>query len=472
MIEKKTKIICTIGPSSSSKDILKELSLNGMNVARLNFSHGSFEEHYEKIKNIKELRKEGYKISLLLDTKGPEVRVGDLENEKAEIKRNDIIRISMSPILGNCNKFSVSYPNLYDDVNDDSTIKIDDGKLILKIIEKDSINRELVCKAMNSHILKQRKSVGVPFTSLNVKYISEQDIEDLKFGCENDFDYVAASFTRTAQDIIDLRKILNDNNGTRIQVIAKIENQQGFDNIDEILDVADGIMVARGDLGVEVNIEDVPVMQKVLIKKARAKGKIVIIATQMLESMISSMVPTRAEVSDIANSIYEAVDAIMLSGETANGKYPIEACAMERRIASRVESVLNYHKFAERAFNTTQHDHNDSIAFSVANTAILSDAKLIVCFSKTGNTAKRISMYRPECPILSISDDEKVMNILGLYYAVYGLYLEKYITSIDSYEEIALKKAKELGIKEGEHIILTGGDGIGNTNLMKILTVK
>lgn len=472
MLTKKTKIICTIGPSSEDINTLKTLSENGMNVARINFSHGSYEEHQKKIDNINALKKKGYNISLLGDTKGPEIRVGELENGSADIKTNDIVRISMKPLVGNKEMFSVSYPKLFNDLDVGKIIRIDDGKLSLQVKEKDNKKKELVMIALNDHVLLPRKSVGVPFTELNMDYISKQDKNDLLFACKNSFDYLACSFTRTADDIISIRKILDKNNGEKIQIIAKIENQQGFDNIDSILDVADGIMVARGDLGVEVNIEDVPVMQKALIKKTRSKGKIVIIATQMLESMQYSLMPTRAEVSDVANSIYEGVDAIMLSGETASGKYPLESCLMESKIAMSVEKVLNYHKFAERSFQATSRDHNDSIAFSVANTAILSKAKLIVCFSKTGNTAKRISFYRPACPILSISDDIKVKDYLGLYYGVNGMYIKSYKTTLDSYEALALEKAKEFDIKPGENIILTGGDGIGNTNLMKIITVK
>lgn len=471
MINKKTKIICTIGPSSDKKEIIEKLIDNGMNVARINFSHGNHKENGAKLKVIKELISEGKNIGVMLDTKGPEIRVGMVQDDLIELKHGKNLKISMQEVLGTPEEISVSYPQLFDDVNIGTLIRIDDGKLGLTVIEKDYENRKLICNVLNDFKLKSRKSIGIPFTTLNMDFISKKDEEDLKFACENDFDFIAASFTRKKQDVLDVKNVLHKYGGDDIKVIAKIENHDGFNNIDEILEVADGIMVARGDLGVEVSFEEVPIIQKALIHKAKSRGKIVIVATHMLESMQYNPTPTRAEVSDVANAVYEAVDAVMLSGETAAGNFPVESVEMEARICSRVEKELDYHKLTEHRFKNALNDHSDSIAFSVASTALMNNAKLIICFSRTGNTARRISFYRPECPIFSISDVEKVKRTLSLNFGVYGLYKEKYEVSLQSFEIIAKELAREYGLKEGDNFIITGGDAIGNTNFMKIIAL-
>lgn len=471
-ILKKTKIIATIGPVSQSKEVIKQLIDAGMNVARLNFSHGDYPSHQEKIDTLKELIAEGENIAILLDTKGPEVRTGDFENGKVTYTKDSVVRVSMTPCLGNLEKFSVSYPKLYDDLDIGSIIRIDDGRLSMMVVEKDDAKRELVMEVLNTHTISNKKSLVAPLSRLSMPFVSEKDYNDIIFGCKNGVDFIAASFTRTAQDILDIKKILKEQNCEHVQVIAKIENQEGYDNADAILDVADGLMVARGDLGVEVAPELVPIIQRDLVKRSRNKGKTVIIATHMLDSMQNNPSPTRAEVSDVANAVFEVCDSVMLSGESASGKFPVESVRMEARIASQVENVLSYHKQAEKIYEVSTADYNNAIAYSVANTVILSAAKLIVCFTKTGGTARRISRFRPYCPIISISSSHIVTRSLCLTWGVYGHYLESYAEDIHEFERIACEIAKDYGVKVGETIVITGGDGIGGTNFMKILVVK
>ena len=324
-IFKKTKIVATLGPASESKVMIKKLIDAGMNVARLNFSHGDHTTHLAKIKTVKELISEGNNISIMLDTRGPEIRSHEFEGGTANFAKGDITRISMTKVLGNNKKFSVSYANLLDDIEVGKLIKFDDGKITFEVIEKDLKNREIVVKALNPHTLKDRRNCIAPFARLTMPFISEQDRKDILFGCEQNINYIAASFTRRVDDVIALRNILKEVNKEYIQIIAKIENQEGLDNLDAIIQVADGIMVARGDLGVEIPPENVPVAQKEMILKCKQAGKPVIVATQMLESMMKYPTPTRAEVSDVANAILDVADAVMLSGESASGDYPVES---------------------------------------------------------------------------------------------------------------------------------------------------
>ena len=469
-ISKKTKVICTIGPSTDSYEKIKGLADNGMNVARLNFSHGNHIQHQRRIDIIKQLNYEGYNIGILLDTKGPEIRVLPMVNNGVNLIEGNNLIISMNKVeLGNDKIISTTYPNLINMVKVGTIIKVDDGKLNFKVVEIDRKNNWIVTEIMNSGILKSNKSVGIPFTKLDLPFISQRDYEDLLFACENKVDYIAASFTRSKQDILDMREVLNANGGGEIQILAKIENYEGVENIDEILEVVDGVMVARGDLGIELSFEDVPVIQRELVHKCRAKSKIIIVATQMLESMIESPAPTRAEVGDVANAVYHGVDAIMLSGETASGKYPLEACEMEARISKRIEADCDYKQFAENSYKNSIKDSNDSIAYSVVSTAMLTKSKLIVCFSKTGNTARRVSYYRPECPIISVSDDLMVRTKLALNYGVYPVFKNNYEITLTDFERVALEIANELNIEKGSNILLTGGDRIGNTNFMKII---
>lgn len=471
---KKTKIVATIGPASEKKDVVIRLINAGMNIARLNFSHGDYASHQAKIDMFNELMSEGYYFAVMLDTKGPEIRSGEFENNLAKFEKDDIVRISMKTCLGTNKKFSVTHSGLYDDMQIGDIIRFDDGRITFKIIDKEDDGHEkcLVAKALNSHSIKSRRNCIAPFARLTVPFISKKDYQDLLFGCKNKVDYVATSFTRRKDDIQQVRDILDANGGKRIQIIAKIENQEGVDNIDEILDIADGIMVARGDLGVELEPEDVPVVQKLLVKKAKERGKVSIVATHMLDSMQSNPTPTRAEVSDVANAIMDGCDAVMLSGESASGDFPVESVAMEAKIARKIESVLDYHKLAEEGFSTTNQTNNDAIAFSVANTVLLTKAKLIVSFSFTGSTTRRMSLYRPECPIIAVTPNIDVLKSTCLNWGVYGVLNEKRLSTVEGFEIKAVEIAKNLGIKKGESILITGGDLYGSTNFMKICKVE
>lgn len=323
---RKTKIVCTIGPASESVEKLEQLINSGMNVARLNFSHGDFEEHGMRIKNIREAAKRaGKTVAILLDTKGPEIRTHNMQNGAIELQSGDSVIISMTEVVGTKEKFSITYPGLIEDVHVGSKILLDDGLIALEVTNVDKSANEIHTKILNSGVLKNKKGVNVPGVSVNLPGITEKDRKDILFGIEQGIDFIAASFVRRAKDVLEIHQLLEENNATHIQIIPKIENQEGVDNIDEILEVSDGLMVARGDLGVEIPAEEVPLVQKMLIKKCNAMGKPVITATQMLDSMQRNPRPTRAEASDVANAIFDGTDAIMLSGETAAGLYPIEA---------------------------------------------------------------------------------------------------------------------------------------------------
>ena len=379
---KSTKIVCTIGPASDKKEILKTLLENGMNIARLNFSHGTHEQQLEKIKLIKEIEKElNISIPIMLDTKGPEIRIGLVENDAIKINENSTFALVMDPtLIGTPERIGVTYTNLINDVKVNDHIKIDDGNLELVVIKKDNNKKEIIVKALNSHILKSRKGMNIPLSKLSMEFISPADEKDIKFGCENGIDAIAASFTRTKDDVAAIKKLAKKFGKPNLTVIAKIENKQGIENFEDILTVADGVMIARGDLGVEVPPEEVPLYQEQMIAKARAIGKICITATQMLESMVSLPRPTRAEVSDVSLAISQSTDCVMLSAESASGKYPIKAVNMMSRIAHTMEAKYDHKKFSNEAFETSVKNNNDAIANSVANTAELIDAKLIICF--------------------------------------------------------------------------------------------
>ena len=470
---KKTKIVATIGPACEKKEVLAKIIDAGINVARLNFSHGSHEEHLGKIVRLKEFEKEGHTIAILLDTKGPEIRSGDFENGSATFKKGDVAKISMTPVLGTNELFSTTHAGLYDDMDKGDVIKFDDGRIAFKVVDKDEENRCLVVEAQNNHTIKNKRNCIAPFGRLSVPFISEKDRQDLIFGCEQQVDYVATSFTRRADDVRQVRELLDKYSPNKyIQIIAKIENQEGVDNIDEILDIADGLMVARGDLGVELPPEDVPIVQKMLVKKAKVRRKVSIVATHMLDSMCSNPTPTRAEVSDVANAIMDGCDAIMLSGETANGEYPVEAVEMQASIARKIESFLDYHKLAEEGFALSNQTNSDAIAFSVANTTLLTDAKLIVSFSFTGNTTRRMSSYRPECPIITVTPSIEVLKATALHWGVYGVLNDKHMSTVEEFEKKAIAVAKDLKIPDGSSILITSGDPkTGSTNFMKICKV-
>lgn len=475
-ISKNTKIVCTIGPASDNRDVLKSLIESGMSCMRINFSHGDYAEHQKKIELLHEIEKElKVCVPIMLDTKGPEIRTHDFEGGLAKIIDKSIVRISMKPMLGNDKIFSVTFDKLYDDVLIGSAIRLDDGKLELIVTEKDEKNRELICVAQNTHIIKNKRGVNIPGIHLSMPFISEKDYNDIVFGCQQNVDFIAASFIRDTQDIKDIRDILKEHGKPNIKIISKIENYEAMNNLQSIVDASDGIMIARGDLGVEIPAEQVPIVQRELIKMCRDQGKPVITATQMLDSMCSNPNPTRAEVSDVATAIMESSDCVMLSGESASGLYPIESVLMQAKIASTMEKVLDYEKLAQEAYETSKKNNNDAIANSIANTALLIGAKLIVCFTETGNTATRISKARPCCPILSFTNNRYTANLMGLYWGVFSIYIPTLTMPdfIEEMEALAISKALDYNLKEGSPIIVAGGTptGTGNTNFMRIVYV-
>ncbi len=468
---KKTKIVCTIGPASESVDMLVNLINAGMNVCRLNFSHGDYEEHGARIKNIREAVKiTGKRVAILLDTKGPEIRTNDMENGAITMKIGDSVRISMTEVLGTNEKFSITYPELINDVNVGSHILLDDGLIDLEVTDIDRDANEIVTVVKNEGVLKNKKGVNVPGVSVNLPGITEKDANDIRFGIGQGIDFIAASFVRRASDVLEITKILEEENATHIQIIPKIENQEGIDNIDEILKVSDGLMVARGDMGVEIPTEDVPVVQKALIKKCNALGKPVITATQMLDSMQRNPRPTRSEANDVANAIYDGTDAVMLSGETAAGDYPLEAVQTMARIAVRTEETLvNQDSFALKLYSKT--DMTEAIGQSVGHTARNLGIQTIVAATESGHTARMISKYRPKAHIVAITFSEQKARSLSLSWGVYATVADK-PSSTDEMFNLASKVSQEEGYaSEGDLIIITAGVPVGEkgtTNLMKI----
>ena len=472
MIEnRKTKIICTIGPVSESKEMMTKLVENGMNIIRLNFSHGDYEEHGNRINNIREVVKEtGKNVAILLDTKGPEVRLGDFENKQETYEKGDEVTIVREKILGTHEKFHIQCPEIFNDVEVGGTILIDDGKCRLTILEKKE--GELRCRIENPHTLKSRKGCNLPGVKLSMPFVSAKDDADIRFGCKMGVDYIAASFTRRKEDVLAIRKILEEEGRPDIQIIPKIENQEGFDNLREILEVADGVMVARGDLGVDVSFELVPLYQKQIIKTANELGKPVVTATHMLETMQQNPRPTRAEASDVANAVLDGTDAIMLSGESAAGDYPVEAVQTMDRIAKAMEPTLPYHERLKNAMKTSQRTKNDAIAISVADTSMTLDVAAVIAFTQSGNTARRISKYRPKASVIAVTFDERTQRSLAMNWGVTTV-LSEVANNQNNECELARTIAKEHGIKDGETIILVAGYpvGCGATNTMKIIEV-
>ena len=472
LANRKTKIICTIGPASESKEMMTKLVENGMNIIRLNFSHGDFEEHGNRIRNIREVVKEtGKNIAILLDTKGPEVRLGEFENGVETYEKGDMVTIVREKILGTHEKFHIQCPEIFDDVEVGGTILIDDGKMRLTILEKRE--GELKCRIENPGQLKSKKGCNLPGVKLSMPFISPKDDADIRFGCQMGVDYIAASFTRRKEDILAIRKILREEGKPDIQIIPKIENQEGFDNLEEILEVADGVMVARGDLGVDVSFELVPIYQKKIIKTANAMGKPVVTATHMLESMQGNPRPTRAEASDVANAVLDGTDAIMLSGESAAGLYPIEAVQTMDRIAKAMEPTIPFRDRLKASIKTSQRTKNDAIAISVADTAMALDVAAVIAFTQSGTTARRISKFSPEAPVIAVTFDEKTQRSLAMNWGVTTV-LSEVANNKNNECELARAIAKEMGIKVGETIIIVAGYPVGNgaTITMKIIEVK
>ena len=471
---KKTKIVCTLGPASDTTEILTELINAGMNVARFNFSHGSHEEHLERFNKLKAAREEtGKLVAILLDTKGPEIRTHEIENNQAELIQGTTVRIAMNEIMGNAEKFSVSYPELINDVELGTKILIDDGLIELNVTAIDHENQEIVTEVLNSGTIKTKKGINVPNTQLNLPGITEKDEADIRFGAKQGIDFVAASFVRRASDVMEIRAVLEDEGYHNVKIISKIENEEGVSNIDEILAVSDGIMVARGDLGVEIPTEDVPIVQKQIIKKCNQAGKPVITATQMLDSMQRNPRPTRAEAGDVANAIFDGPDAVMLSGETAAGDYPVEAVKTMASICSRTEDALvGQDAFALKAYDND--DLTEAIGQSVGHTARNLGIKTIVAATSSGHTANMIAKYRPQAHILAATFDEKSARTLALTWGVEPFVIEK-PGSTDEMLDSATALSQEKGYaKEGDLIIITAGVPVGEagtTNIMKIQVI-
>ncbi len=446
-----------------------------MNCVRCNFSHGDHAEQKARMDLIREINKEkGTHVAVLLDTKGPEIRTHLFENGGVDLVAGQTVRVAMNEVLGTAEKFSITYPGLINDVEVGGTILVDDGYVTLTVNELDTANQEIVCTVQNPAYIKDRRGINVPGAKLNMPFISEKDHADLVFGCEMEVDYVAASFVRRAEDVLAIREIFKQHGNTHTQIIAKIENQEGVDNMDSILEVVDGIMVARGDLGVEVPAEDVPLIQKEIIAKCNAAGKIVVTATQMLESMQKNPRPTRAEVSDVANAIFDGSDAIMLSGESAAGQYPLEAVETMARIARRTEQALDHQELIARAIASSTRNVASAMGLAVADTVEDLGAKAVIACTQSGATARAISKYRPSAPVVAATSCEKTAASLALYWGVQPVVVAE-TSNTDELLETAAKVAEDFaGLEAGEIAVVTAGlpAGEGNTNLMKIHEVK
>ncbi|WP_100373740.1 pyruvate kinase [Bacillus sp. FJAT-45037] len=467
---RKTKIVCTIGPASEKVETLVQLIEAGMNVARLNFSHGDFEEHGARIKSIREASKRtGKTVAILLDTKGPEIRTQTLEGGKAELTAGDRLTLSMTEVVGNDKKISITYPGLVNDVTPGSKILLDDGLIGLEVVEVKE--NEIETKVLNTGTLKNKKGVNVPNVSVALPGITEKDTADIKFGIEQGVDFIAASFVRRAADVLEIRELLEQHEAADIQIIPKIENQEGVDNIDEILEVSDGVMVARGDLGVEIPAEEVPLVQKDLIKKCNVVAKPVITATQMLDSMQRNPRPTRAEASDVANAIFDGTDAIMLSGETAAGDYPVESVQTMNNIASRAETALNYQEILSKHTKETRPSITSAISQSVAHAAFNLNAAAILTATESGYTAKVVAKYRPQSPIIAVTSNERVMRTLSLVWGVFPI-LGQTAQTTDEMLDTTVNAAVAAGqIEQGDLVVITAGVPVGEagtTNLMKV----
>lgn len=470
---KKTKIVCTIGPASESLETLKELMSLGMNVCRLNFSHGNHEEHLKRIENIKKAREElKLPVAIMLDTKGPEIRLGDFSVEQIQLSIGDTFTLTTREVLGDQSQVSISYKDLPKDVHIGGHILIDDGLVNLKIV--DVTDTDIVTEVLNYGVLKSRKGVNVPGAKINLPSITEKDYEDLVFGIKNGIDFVAASFIRKADDVINIRKILEENGGGDIQIISKIESQEGVDNLDEIINASDGIMVARGDLGVETKTELMPLVQKETIRKTNLSGKPVITATQMLDSMIRNPRPTRAEVTDVANAIIDGSDAIMLSGETAAGSYPVEAVKVMSEIAMSTEDSKDFKESTKIRTTWVDGSSTSSISHATRDLAEQLGASAILTATTTGSTSRAVSRLRPNMRIIAATYDESVLRKLALSWGVQPV-ISEMCDSTDEVIDKSIKAAlKEDLVKQGDLIVITAGvpAGVGGTtNLIKVHTI-
>ena len=467
---RKTKIICTLGPACDDEAVLRKLLQKGMNVARMNFSHGTHEEHKIRLENFRRIRDAlGLPVPVLLDTKGPEIRTGKFENKEVILEQGQSFVLVNDDIIGDNTRATITYKQLYKDVRKGSRILINDGLVELEV--SDIIDKDIHCVVLNGGLIGNNKGINVPGSEIHLPSLTQQDINDIKFGIENDFDFIAASFVRKASDVVEIKKVLEKNNGQFIKVIAKIENREGIQNFDEILKVSDGIMVARGDLGVEIPVEEVPIVQKMLIEKCYKSGKPVITATQMLDSMIRNPRPTRAETSDIANAIYDGTSAIMLSGETAAGKYPVESLETMVRVAEKTESAIDYWKKFSNAQFEMMPSVTNAISHATCTTALDLKAAAIITVTQTGHTARMISRFRPACPIIATTVCPGVQRQLSLSWGVIP-YLVRTVTTTDEMFDTGVEKAMETGlVRNGDLVVITAGVPVGisgTTNILKV----
>ncbi len=470
----KTKIICTIGPASDSKEMFMQLVKNGLNVARINLSHGTRDYIKSLIDMIKEVREElGAPIPILMDTRGPEVRTKNFENGQIELIAGNEVILTTGDFLGTEKRFPITYENLAEELEIGQSILIDDGLIELEVTEIKG--KDVTCKVLNGGIVKNHKGINVPRMDLNLPALKKEDISDLVWGINEGIDYVAASFIRSEKDVMFIRNLLDKNGGNHIHIISKIESQTGIDNIDEIIKVSNGIMVARGDLGVEVPSETIPRTQKNIINKCNHSGIPVIIATQMLDSMISNPRPTRAEVSDVANAIYDGTDAIMLSGETASGKYPIQAVKTMRKIAIETEREADYESMYRKIAQNLTNSVTNAVCFASCTTAKFVDASTIICPTYSGKTARLISMFRPESTILAPTMNPVTCRQLNMLWGVVPVILASE-ASADVLFFKATEVAKKKGVaKSGDKVVVTAGLPLntkGSTNLMRVLVAE
>ena len=471
---KKTKIVTSLGPVSDSVEVFTEMVKAGANVARINFSHASIESRekiVETVKKVREITKSS--IGILYDTKGPEFRNGKVVEEGINLIEGNTIKIVKEDVIGNEERFSVNHPEAIDALQIGDSILLENGLMEIKVVEKDSDS--LICKVINGGVLFSRKSLSAPGVNLNIPFISEQDKEDIIYACRHDGDFLAASFVQTKEDVLAIREILKSENREDMKIISKIESKTGIDNLEDIVKVSDGCMVARGDLGVEVPMADLPIYQKRIVKLCRQYKKICIVATEMLESMKNNPRPTRAEVTDVANAVYNGTDAVMLSGETTVGKYPVETVRYMADICSNIENSIKYNNiYAEKKVETS----TDAIVKSVAESANSLEAKLIVVPTISGASARLISNLEPTCPILALVSDDNVSNSLTLNYGVYTRKVNFWSTMNEIFDESLEESKKFIDLKSGDNIIITGGFNNKNskyvvpTNLMKIETIE
>ncbi len=470
---RRTKIVCTIGPASGSYKLIEELIKKGMDVARLNFSHGNYEGHLQKIEYIRQASlKTGKTVAILQDLEGPKIRIRKIEKEPIFLKEGSSFILTNRKVIGDEQEVSIAFPSLPQKVKQGDYIFLADGTLELKV--KETTFTDIICRVIRGGKLSSRKGINIPNISMDISSLTEKDYQDILFGIKNKVDFIGLSFTRRAEDVLKARKILEENGAEDISIIAKIEKKEAVDNLKEIIEVADGIMIARGDLGVEIPLEDVPFVQKNIIKKCNFVGKPVITATQMLMSMVSGPRPTRAEVTDVANAILDGTDAIMLSEETAVGEYPLEAVETMNRIALKAEKAIDYKKILSERALSVKPTNPDAISHATCQVALNLKAKAIVTFTFSGSTARMVSRYRPSVPIIAASTQDSTVKKLALSWGVYPFKTEE-LKDTDDMMNRSRKIALETGlVEEGDKIIITAGIPFripGTTNLLKVETL-